>query len=91
MACVNAPAMTEGKTAMTKETETVKALRRALRTAAKKLPLKSEKARNHILEWAAGSMAEAYEIGAEEAQGVILTRIEQLIVAEIQKGQGEEG
>lgn len=46
--------------------------------ATKRLPFKSEKATNAMLEYAAGDMAEAYRIGAEEAQGEIIRRMRQL-------------
>lgn len=47
----------------------LKVIDKAIRAVERKLPFKSEKARNAMLEYAAGDMAEAYLIGAEEAQG----------------------
>jgi hypothetical protein len=48
---------------------------RALAAASKRLPFKSEKAMETILEFAAGSLSEAYRIGAEEAQSEIVNRL----------------
>jgi len=49
----------------------------ALRAVRSKLPILSEKKLQEQLEYAVGSLAEAYRIGAEEAQHVIVVRIEQ--------------
>src|SRR5580693_10669840 len=46
--------------------------------ATKRLPFKSENATEKMLEFAAGSMAEAYRIGAEEAQSEIIGRLQEL-------------
>lgn len=51
---------------------------KALKAAGKRLPFASEKKQNEMLEWAAGSMAEAYRIGAEEAQGEIIARLRKI-------------
>lgn len=48
---------------------------KAIREAGRKLPFASEKKQNEMLEWAAGSLAEAYRIGAEEAQCEIGRRL----------------
>lgn len=50
----------------------------ALRAVMKKLPIRGDKALNENLEMAAGSLAEAYRIGAEEAQFEIAARIRAL-------------
>lgn len=47
----------------------------AIRAASKRLPFRSEKAAQSYLEYAADSLAEAYRIGAEEAQGEIVRRL----------------
>jgi len=54
----------------------IKAIDKAIRAVERKLPFASEKARNEMLSYAAGSMAEAYLIGAEEAQGEFLSRLQ---------------
>jgi hypothetical protein len=46
--------------------------------ATKRLPFSSEKSTNALLEYAACDMAEAYRIGAEEAQSEIIRRLQQL-------------
>jgi hypothetical protein len=51
------------------------AFKRAIRVASNKLPFKSEKSTNTMLEYAASDMAEAYRIGAEEAQEHIVQRL----------------
>ena len=53
-------------------------LSRVLRAAGKKIPFASEKRQNDVLEFACGTLAEAYRIGAEEAQGEILRRLREL-------------
>jgi hypothetical protein len=50
-------------------------LQRAIREAGKKLPFKSANDTNEMLEFAADDMAEAYQIGAEEAQHEIVRRL----------------
>lgn len=50
----------------------------AINEASKRLPLLSVRQRNKSLEFAAGSMAEAYQIGAEEAQEAIIDRLQML-------------
>lgn len=52
-----------------------KTLKKAIRVASKKLPIVPDKRLNADLEWAADSLAEAYRIGAEEAQSEILKRL----------------
>ena len=56
----------------------LKAIKKAIKTAGRKLPLKSEKARNEMLAFAADDMAEAYQIGVEEAQREIVYRLRQI-------------
>lgn len=56
----------------------VSAVRKAKRAVAKRLSFKSEKQQNEMLAYAAGSLAEAYRIGAEEAQTEFLYRLDQL-------------
>lgn len=41
---------------------------KAIKAAGKRLPFASEKKQNEMLEYAAGSLAEAYRIGAEECE-----------------------
>lgn len=53
-------------------------LSRVLHAAAKELPFRSDQAIEHNLSFAAGSLAEAYRIGAEEAQAEILRRLRAL-------------
>jgi hypothetical protein len=50
----------------------------ALRAARKALPIRGDRALNAALEFAAGDLAEAYRIGAEEAQGQIVARLRAL-------------
>jgi hypothetical protein len=47
----------------------------AVKAAAKRIPFLSDKRLNANLEFAAGDMAEAYRIGAEEAQREIIVRL----------------
>jgi hypothetical protein len=54
----------------------LKVIDKAIRAVERKIPFKSEKARNEMLSYAAGDMAEAYQIGAEEAQGEFLARLQ---------------
>jgi hypothetical protein len=63
----------------TKEQRAVlKMLDKAIRAAGRKLSFRSGKSRNTILEYAAEDRAEAYQIGAEEAQGEILDRLHEI-------------
>ena len=55
---------------------------KAIKAASKRLPFKSEKAQNEMLEYAAGSLAEAYRIGAEEAQTEIIGRLRKIAADE---------
>lgn len=48
----------------------------AIRAATKRLPIRGDKALQENLEMAAGTLAEAYRIGAEEAQHEIARRID---------------
>ena len=59
-----------------------RAIQRAINKARKRLPFLPEKKQNAMLEWAAGSMAEAYRLGAEEAQTEILHRLRALLPPE---------
>lgn len=63
------------------------AFKRAIRVASNKLPFKSEKATNTMLEYAASDMAEAYRIGAEEAQGHIIQRLVNLAASNERKAE----
>lgn len=54
----------------------LKTIDRAIRAVERKIKFYSEKRRNAMLEYAAGDMAEAYQIGAEEAQGEMLARLQ---------------
>lgn len=54
-------------------------LEKAIRAAGKKLPFKSTKQQNELLQYAADDMADAYRIGAEEAQQEIVTRLRLLV------------
>jgi len=66
-------------TASTKEQRVaLKMIDKAIRAAGRKLPLRSERDREKMLEYAATNMAEAYQIGAEEAQGEILNRLQEI-------------
>ncbi len=56
----------------------LKVIDKAIRAVERKLPFKSPKARNEMLSHAADDMAEAYLIGAEEAQGEFLTRLQSI-------------
>lgn len=50
-------------------------IQRAIKAAEKKLPFRTTKQQNALLEYAADDLADAYRIGAEEAQQEILTRL----------------
>lgn len=56
----------------------VNTVRKAKRAAFKRLPFESEKKQNERLEFAVGTLAEAYRLGAEEAQTEILRRLDEL-------------
>lgn len=56
----------------------LKVIDKAIRAVKRKLPFRSEKARNEMLSYAANDMAEAYLIGAEEAQGEFLSRLQSI-------------
>lgn len=56
----------------------LKVIDKAIRAVERKLPFKSPKARNEMLSYAADDMAEAYLIGAEEAQGEFLARLQSI-------------
>lgn len=53
----------------------------AVKAAKKRLPIKPTRALNQILDFAAGDKAEAYRLGAEEAQREIVTRLSALTSA----------
>jgi hypothetical protein len=55
-----------------------KVLNKAIRAAAKKLPLRSDKVIRQNLEFVTDDLAEAYRIGAEEAQREIVIRLREL-------------
>ncbi len=48
---------------------------RAVAAARKRLPIRRDKELEENLSYAAGSLAEAYRIGAEEAQSEIVARL----------------
>lgn len=54
----------------------LKIIDKAIRAVERKIQFRSEKARNEMLSYAAGDMAEAYLIGAEETQGEMLSRLQ---------------
>lgn len=56
-------------------------LARVLRIAGAQLPFRSDRTMNELLDQAADTQAEAYRIGAEEAQGAILERLRRLAAA----------
>lgn len=53
-----------------------KMLKEAIREAGKRLPFKSRKQQNEVLEFAADDLTDAYRIGAEEAQREIIIRLQ---------------
>jgi len=55
---------------------------KAIKAASKKMPLASVKQRNTNLELTGCDMAEAYEIGVEECQREIVTRLMALKIKE---------
>lgn len=55
---------------------------RAVAVARKRLPIINDKDLNEALDLAAGDMAEAYRIGAEEAQQRIVERLRALAESE---------
>lgn len=57
-------------------------LDKAIREAGKRLPFKSAKQQNEMLEFAADDLADAYRIGAEEAQREIIQRLRDLAAKE---------
>jgi hypothetical protein len=69
----------------------LKVIDKAIRAVERKLPFRSEKARNEMLSYAAGDMAEAYLIGAEEAQGEFLARLQSIRRALQPPSHGNEG
>lgn len=54
----------------------IKVIDKAIRAVERQLPFKSARARNAMLSYAADDMADAYLIGAEEAQGEFLARLQ---------------
>lgn len=65
----------------------LKTIDKAIRAVERKIKFYSEKRRNEMLSYAAGDMAEAYQIGAEEAQGEMLSRLQAIRAALIPKRQ----
>jgi hypothetical protein len=53
-------------------------LRRAIKAASKKIRLLGNRLLNANLECCCGDMAEAYQVGVEEAQGEIISRLMEL-------------
>lgn len=51
---------------------------KCIRAALRRIPFSSEKRQNQMLEFCAGSLAEAYRLGAEEAQQEIVSRLRQI-------------
>ena len=51
---------------------------KVLLAASKKLPMVSDRVLRERLEWAADDMADAYRIGAQEAQAEIVARLRTL-------------
>ncbi len=60
-------------------------LKAAVRVAKLKLPIKTDRQLNDILQHAADDLAEAYRIGAEEAQGEIVGRLRALATAKARR------
>jgi uncharacterized protein YaiL (DUF2058 family) len=58
--------------------KTLIVIEKAVREAGKKLPFTSRKSQNEILQYAADDLADAYRIGAEEAQREIVERLREL-------------
>lgn len=56
----------------------LKVIDKAIRAVERKLPFRSEKARNEMLSYTCGDLADAYLIGAEEAQGEFLARLQSI-------------
>lgn len=54
-----------------------------MRAAAARIPIKSNRSLEESLEYVAGSMAEAYRVGVEEAQEYILGRLERIVHAPV--------
>lgn len=53
-------------------------IQKAIKAAEKKLPFKTSKQQNTLLEYVADDLADAYRIGAEEAQHEIILRLKAL-------------
>ena len=58
-------------------------MRAAIKTASRRIPIKGDKALNAALEPFCGDFAEAYRIGAEEAQSQIGSWLRKLMNPEI--------
>jgi hypothetical protein len=63
---------------MLEQRAALKIIDKAIRAVERKLPFKSAKHRNEMLSYAADDMADAYLIGAEEAQGEFLSRLQSI-------------
>ena len=63
-------------------------LHTAIRAATRKLPFKSARQQNEMLQYVAGDLAEAYRIGAEEAQEEISRRLATILIS---VGERERG
>ena len=70
------------------EKAALKIIDKAIRAVERKLPFKSPRHRNEMLSYAAEDMAEAYLIGAEEAQGEFLVRLQSIRRAIMKKPPG---
>lgn len=67
-----------------------KELKVALRLAGKKIPVLRDKKLNENLDWACGSLAEAYRAGVDETQAEICRRIRAEIGKRERTSQEEE-
>ncbi len=70
------------------KSETIRALNSAIRVAGKKLPFSSAKEQSISLNYAGANLAEAYRIGAEEAQREIISRIGALVALNLEMLEG---
>lgn len=59
-------------------TKDLAVIKKAIRVAGKKLRIHSDKTLNQNLEFCCGDLAEAYRVGAEEAQHAIVDRLVRL-------------
>lgn len=64
-----------------------KTTNKILRAASKKLPIVRDRMLNERLSWCADNMADAYRIGAEEAQGEIIGRLRSALAPQQKEGE----